>query len=71
MGIWKEPPQLARLRPVTDDDLRAGQVERQECRYIFFHRQAADIDKNRAWQIDCGSALGTEQIGIDAARPHR
>ena len=36
-----------------------------------FHAAAADADKNRAGQIECRRALGAEEVGIDAARPHR
>ena len=71
VGIRKPALQLARLRPVADDDLRAGQIERQECRQVLFHREAADADENRAGQIDCRGALGAEEVGIDTARPHR
>ena len=71
VGIRKTPLQLARLRPVADDDLRARQIERQERRQVLFHREAADADENRAGQIDCRGALGAEEVGIDAARPHR
>jgi hypothetical protein len=71
VGAWEAALQLVRLRPVADDDLRAGQIERQECRQVLFHRDAADADENWAGQIDCRGALGAEEVGIDAARPHR
>ena len=71
VGIRKATLKLERLRPLADDDLRAGQIERQERRQILFHREAADADENRSGQIDCRGALGAEEVGIDAARRHR
>ena len=70
VGIWKAALQLARLRALADDDLRARQIERQERRQVLFHREAADVDENRAGQIDCRGARRAEEVGIDAARPH-
>src|SRR6516225_549790 len=71
MGIRKATLQLACLRPVADDDLRTRQIERQKRGQIFFHCEAADTDENRAGQIDCRGAFRPEEVGIDAAGPHR
>jgi hypothetical protein len=35
VGVRKAALQLGRLRPVADNDLRAGQIERQKCRQIL------------------------------------
>ena len=71
VGIGKAMLQLARLRPLADHELRAGQIERQKRRQVLFYRQAADADENRARQIDNCGAVGAEEVGIDAARSHR
>ena len=60
VGIRKATLQLERLRPLADDDLRAGQIERQELLQVLFHREAADADENRSGQIDCRGALGAD-----------
>jgi hypothetical protein len=61
VGVRKAALQFARLRPLTNDDLRAGQIEREKCRQVLFYREAADTDENRAGQIDRRGALGTEE----------
>ena len=70
VGIWKAALQLARLRALADDDLLARQIERQERRQVLFHRHPADVDENRAGQIDCRGALRAEEVSVDATRPH-
>ena len=61
--------QFAPLRPVTDHNLGAGQVERQKRLDVLLDRDAAHGHEDRARQIEVGGMIRIEQFGIDAASP--
>ena len=54
--------------PITTLD--AGQVEGEKRLEVLLHRDASDRHEDRARQIELDRPLRTEQVGIDAARPH-
>src|SRR6516164_10867891 len=58
------------LRPGADDDLGAGQIERKESGQVFFDSDAADAHEDRPRKIEVDSAVGMEQVDVDATRPH-
>ncbi len=60
---------LGPLRSIPDHDLGAGQLQREKCLEIFFHRDAADIHEDRSRQIELGHVVGGEEVGIDPAAP--
>jgi len=62
-------PEFGELRSVADNQLRAGQIERQKSFDVFFHRDAADIEINRSRQIEPIFRARLKQLDVDAARP--
>ena len=69
-GVGEPPPQLGLLRTLPDHDLRSRQVEREERRQVLLDGDASDAGKDRPRQAEVDGALGLEQLGVDAARPH-
>ena len=70
LGVGEFALELVFLRPGADDDLGAGQIERQERFEILLDRDPADGHENRPRQVESDGAVGAEQIDVDAARPH-
>ena len=60
----------ALLRPGADDNLAAGQIERQERRQILFHGDPPHGHEDRPRKIEIDGAVRPEQIDVDAAGPH-
>src|SRR5262245_62045450 len=58
------------LRPVSDHDLGAKQLERQERLEVLLRCYPADTHENRAWKPKIDRALRPEQLGIDTAAPN-
>ena len=75
--ILVAPLQVFQLRAGTDHDLGAGKIEIEEGLDILLHRNAPDIDEDRAFQalVDALAVLmpagGVELFGVHAARPGR
>src|SRR6476660_936077 len=69
-GIRETAFQLRFLRAFADDDLRAGQVERKESFEVLFDGNPSDRDEDRPREVDRDGAVRSEQIGVDATRPH-
>ena len=69
VGIRKATLQLDRLRPLADDDLRAGQIERRERRQVLFHREAADADENRSVRSIAAARSGLKR-SVSTPRVH-
>jgi hypothetical protein len=63
----KVPLQRRALRPVADDDLRAGKIECEKGAEILFHRQTPDGQKNGT-RIGFRPRLRPEQRRIDTVR---
>ena len=68
--VGKASLQRGLLRARADDHLRAGQVERQKCFDVLFHRKPPHRDKDRARKVEVDGAVRPEQVGIHASRPH-
>ena len=64
-----ESDAAARTRPLADDDLRAGQIERQERRQVVFHRKAADADENRSVRSIAAARSGLKR-SVSTPRVH-
>src|SRR6185437_6623124 len=48
-------------RPIADNDLAAGQIERQKCLEVFLDREPSDGEKNRPRQIKRGTRARAKQ----------
>ena len=69
-GVRETAFQLRFLRAFADDDLRAGQVERKKSFEVLFDGNPSDRDEDRPREVDRDGAVRSEQIGVDATRPH-
>ena len=57
------------IRSVADDDLRAGQVEREERVQVLLDGDAPGVHPDRPLRDDRVAAARLERLGIHAARP--
>ena len=67
--LRKFPRKRGPRRSVPNDELGAGQIEREERFEIFFDRQPADRQKDRPRQVEIGAYARVKQPGVHAARP--
>src|SRR5580700_12081522 len=62
-------PEFGFLGSGADDDLGAGQIERQERFEILFDGYSTNRHEDRPRQAEIDGAIRTEKVGIYAARP--
>jgi hypothetical protein len=63
MRRWKALAQLGLLRPLPDDDLGTGQIERQECFDVLLNRDPAGAEKDGSREIENGGIRRGEGVG--------
>ena len=54
---------------MSDDDLGARQIEREECLEVLLDRDPPHADEKRPRQVEIDGALGLEKVRVDAASP--
>ena len=61
--------QLRLLRPLTDHDLRAGQIEREKRFEVLLDRDAAVAQEDRTRQTETAGVSGVK-ASVSTPRPH-
>jgi hypothetical protein len=67
--VWVLLLQPYPLGTVADDDLASRPIHRQERLDILFHRDAADVGRNRPRQREKILGMGFEQMGVHTTAP--